>query len=469
MQSSDGDLNPPSAPAKERWSWAFYDFANTIFSMNITTLYFAAWLVFDLGASNTTLAIGTSITSALVMLSIPVFGAISDATQRRKPWIVWFTILSCAGTALIGVIGQTIVPPVGEFVKGGSPPGSYIIGGLPLVLIVGAFIIASYTYQAAMPFYNAMLPELVPARDRGRLSGVGTALGYVGSITGVILVAPFVNGVLPMIGGIPKGLQSTLESIPFSGAGGQVSTFVPTALLFLIFSLPLFFICRDRNVRKGEKANIRKAFGDVRQTLRDTRKYPGASRFILASFLYQDALGTIIGGMALFAIYAMGFSASSKQTLFIVLTVPAVLGSYLIGRLVDRIGPKRSLMFVISAWIVLLTAMVFVPNRPSFWIIGAMIGLIFGGVATSERPLLLTLIPDVEAGRFFSLMVLSSRAAAIVGPFIWAFAVDGLSPYYGKGVAYRAGVATVALAMIAALLILRKVPDLSPSARRKSS
>lgn len=463
-----GDLNPPTAPARERWSWALYDFANTIFSMNIGTLYFAAWMVTDLGASNTMLAVGTAITSALVMLSIPVMGAISDATQRRKPFIVWFTILACVGTALIGVVGQTVVPRVGEFVKGGAAAGSYVISGMPLFLILVAYILASYTYQAAMPFYNAMLPDLVPAKDRGRLSGIGAALGYVGSITGVLLVAPFVDGRLPLVGALPDGLQNTLERIPFAGGGGQVSTFVPTALLFLVFSLPLFFYCRDHNVLKGRKANIRQAFSDVRQTLRDTKKYPGAGRFILASFLYQDALGTIIGGMALFAIYGMGFSASSKQTLFIVLTVPAVLGSYLIGRLVDRIGPKRSLMFVISAWIVLLVAMIFVPNRTSFWIVGAMIGLIFGGVATAERPLLLTLIPDVEAGRFFSLMVLSSRAAAIVGPFIWAFAVDGLSPMYGKGIGYRAGVATVALAMAASLLILRKVPDLHPASARRA-
>jgi MFS-type transporter involved in bile tolerance (Atg22 family) len=88
-----------------------------------------------------------------------------------------------------------------------------------------------------------------------------------------------------------------------------------------------------------------------------------------------------------------------------------------------------------------------------------MIGLIYGGVSTAERPLLLSLVPDVEAGRYFGLMVLSARAAAVVGPFIWAFAVDGLSPHFGTGFAYRAAVASVAVAMVVALFILRKVPD----------
>jgi UMF1 family MFS transporter len=136
-----------------------------------------------------------------------------------------------------------------------------------------------------------------------------------------------------------------------------------------------------------------------------------------------------------------------------------VIGSYGIGRLVDRFGPKRTLSWVLMGWVVLLAAMIVVPTRSAFWIVGACIGLIYGGVSTAERPLLLSLVPDVEAGRFFSLMVLSSRAAAVVGPFVWAFAVDGLKPSMGAGFAYRAGVATVALAMILALLMLRRVPN----------
>jgi len=90
-----GDLNPPLAPWRERISWALYDFANTVFSMNIATLYFSAWLVGDLGHSNTLYATVNGIASALVVVSIPVFGAISDATQRRKPWVVGFTIIAC--------------------------------------------------------------------------------------------------------------------------------------------------------------------------------------------------------------------------------------------------------------------------------------------------------------------------------------------------------------------------------------
>lgn len=448
------------APARERLSWALYDFANTVFSMNIATLYFAAWLVGDLGHSNTLYATVNGIASALVVLSIPLFGAISDATQRRKPWVVGFTLIACASTVLIAVLGQTGLPLVGEGIVG-TPSSTFLSPSVALFGVLAAFTIANYTYQGAQPFYNAMLPELVPVNHRGRLSGMGAAFGYVGSIVGVLLTFPFFTGSLPILGALPDHVVTFLRSaVPFTAHGGRVSTFVPTAILFLLFSLPLALFCRDHNVARGKKhVAWRDAFRDVRLTLKEAKKYPGTMRFILTSFLYQDAMGTIIANMALYAIFAMGFRKGSEATLFVILTIPAVIGSYGIGRLVDRFGPKRTLSWVLAGWIALLIAMIVVPTRNAFWIVGACIGLIYGGVATAERPLLLSLVPDVEAGRFFSLMVLSSRAAAVVGPFIWAFAVDGLTSSMGVGFAYRAGVGTVAIGMSLALLMLRGVPD----------
>jgi UMF1 family MFS transporter len=448
------------APLRERVSWALYDFANTVFSMNIATLYFAAWLVADLGRSNTLFAIANGIASALVVVSIPVFGALSDTTQRRKPWVVGFTLLACAATVLMAAIGERGLPLVGEFVIAPAASGT-AMPSLALFGMLAAFVVANYAYQGAQPFYNAMMGELTPAAKRGRLSGMGAAFGYAGSITGVLLTFPFFSGSVPIIGPVSPSILAFLRSaIPFTAPGGRVSTFVPTALLFLLFSLPLILFCRDHNALRG-KVHLpwKQSFQKLRETLREAKQYPGVARFILTSFLYQDAMGTIIANMALYAIFAMGFTKGAEVTLFVVLTVPAVLGSYLIGKLTDRIGPKRTLMWVIAGWVLLLTALILAPSRAAFWIFGGLIGLIYGGVSTAERPLLLSLVPEAEAGRFFSLMVLSARAAAIVGPFIWAITVDNLVGPVGAGIAYRAGVVTVMLGMVGALWLLRRVPD----------
>ena len=449
------------APWRERASWALYDFANTIFSMNVGTLYFSVWLIDDLHASSTTFALGNGLSSLLVVASVPILGALSDARRRRKAWVVWFTIASCITCAVIGVLGQTTLPLVGAETLHGAPlpPGwSPGIGTFGWVLL--AFVVSNYTYQAAQPFYNAMMPELAPPEEQGRLSGIGTAVGYVGTIVGLILVFPFFSGAVPLLGALPAAVMSVLRTIvPWTSHGGRVSTFVPTALLFLLFSLPFFFFCRDHDPVTGHApVSWRKAFADLGQTLRDTRRYPGVLPFILSSFLYQDAIGTIVSFMALYAVKAMGFAKGAETTLFLVLTIPAIFGSYAAGRLVDRYGARATLQATIVSWIVLLFGMIAVPTQQAFWGVGLAIGLIFGGVPTAERPLLVSLVPKEEAGRFFSLMLLSSRAAAVAGPLIWATTVDHLEPTRGTGLAYRAAVITVAIMFALSLLLLRRVP-----------
>jgi UMF1 family MFS transporter len=449
------------APGRERWSWALYDFANTIFSMNVATLYFAVWMVADLHASNTAVAIGNGIASILVMLSVPLFGAISDATRRRKPWVVGFTLLAVCATIAIGAVGERMVPLVGEAILHPAAITNYHIGGTALIAIIVAFIVANYAYQSALPFYNAMMPELAPPHELGRLSGLGTAVGYIGSIAGVFMITPFFNGEFPVLGAIPEHVLDTLRSVfPFSGNGGRVSTFAPTAIMYLLFSVPLILWCKDHFPSKTRQTiPWKQAFKDVHGTLQEARQYPGALRFIIASFLYQDAMGTIISYMALYAVVAMGFKSGSETTLFVVLTIPAALGSWLWGKLSDQIGPKRTLMGILVAWMVLLVAMMLVKTQSAFWVVGGFIGFIYGGLSVAERPMLLSLIPDRAAGRFFGLMVLSARAAAILGPFVWAGAVDNLSPSFGTGFAYRAAVGTVAVAMVIAFFVLRGVPD----------
>ena len=87
---------------------------------------------------------------------------------------------------------------------------------------------------------------------------------------------------MPLLGAIPSGVMSFLRTVvPFTVHGGRVSTFVPTGILFLLFSLPLFLFCKDHNARRGI-AGIpwRTAFLEVAHTFRDARQYPGALRFL---------------------------------------------------------------------------------------------------------------------------------------------------------------------------------------------
>lgn len=417
-----------AAPLRERASWALYDFANTIFSMNIVTLYFAVWIVVERGASNTAYSVATSLSSAAVLVAAPWIGAVSDRSGRRKPWVVGLTLVCVAATlALMPLSGVKLSRPAA------------------LGLLLAAFVVANTAYQLALPPYNAMLSELVPPADRGKLSGLGTAVGYLGSIAGVLLVAPFVTG-----------------GLGFLPAGGRQAAFAPTAALFLLFSLPLFFSCRDHHPRprgSGPPVRLSGLGRELVAALRDTRRHPGLTRFVIASYFYQDGLGTAISFMALYAVAVLGLPAGGEIKLFVALTVPAVIGADLAGRACDRIGPRRTLSIVLVAWIAGLLIIALSPSLSGFWAGGLVVGLAFGGIWSAERPLLLSLAPPTEAGRFFGLLSLSARTAAIVGPLVWAAIVDGLSGSLGVRAAYRIAVASLAAFMLAALALLRGVPD----------
>ena len=296
------------APRAERWSWALYDFANTIFSMNIVTLYFAVWIVTERGASNTAYSVATSLSSLLVLGLAPVFGAFSDASRRRKPWVISLTLLSVAGTVALAPLANARLPQEKS-----------------IFLLLAAFAAANTAYQLAIPPYNAMLPELVPAGELGRMSGFGTALGYVGSIVGVLLVAPFVTGRL----GLP--------------AGGRQAAFVPTALFFLLFSLPFFVFCRDHLAWLPAQRRPGRIGSAVDRARRRASRHPAASwspALRPGDVVLPGRARNGVSFMALYAVTVLGLPPGAEIRRFVVLTIPAIAGSS--SPAAPRTGSARS-------------------------------------------------------------------------------------------------------------------------------
>jgi UMF1 family MFS transporter len=410
----------PSAAARPSalaaGSWALYDFANTIYSMNVTSLYFALWVTVDHGGEDILYSAASSLSMLLMAVASPLLGAVSDQVGRRLPFLAFFTTLCVVSTAAIGVAGN-------------------LWAGLVF------FVVANSAYQSGLIYYDALLPEVSTERTRGRVSGAGVALGYAGAIAGILAVGPFVE------------------------AGGRVASFVPTAALFAVFAVPCFLFVRER-ARDGAKDALamlfsgeawRRATNQTLSTLRHAQRYPGLARFLVARFFYTDAVNTVIAFMSVYAVRVGGFSDSELRLLLVVSTSFAVAGSFVYGFLADRFGPKRTLNIVLTQWAAALALAVVAPNKELFWLVGALAGISMGSTWVCDRVFLLRLSPPQYVGEFFGLYGLAGKFSSIVGPMVWGAIVLALSAY--EVTKYRVAVASLLVLLLAGFALLQGVSD----------
>ena len=208
---------------------------------------------------------------------------------------------------------------------------------LRIYLALILFVITNFFYEGGLVFYNSLLPQVSTPQNIGRVSGFGVALGYVGAIVGLLLVKPFVEGSL-------LGLN-----IPFVSQAGREKAFIPTAIFFLLFSLPIFFWVREKTETGMNRLRIgvKQAFRKVWEALTHTKKYPGVLRFLIADYFFEDAIATVIIFMAVYAQIVMGMGDQVKIWFFIMSTTSAVAGSFLAGLFTDWIGPKKTLFWVV--------------------------------------------------------------------------------------------------------------------------
>ncbi|MDP8924519.1 MAG: MFS transporter [Chloroflexota bacterium] len=393
-------------------AWVAYDLGNTIFSFNILSIYLPLWVVTDMGGRDSDYGLASSLSMGLMFLTAPLLGALSDQARRRVPYLAASTLVCVALTALLGQ------------------------GGLEFTLAL--FVIANYAYQAGLIFYDALLPAVSTAENRGRIGGIGVGVGYLGSFVGVgvgLLVLEVYQGTKPLV-------------------------FQLTALLFLLFALPCFFFVREparADAKRFGLASVRGALAELSQTVRLVRRYPGLPRFLVGRIFYADAANTLIAFMGIYVTTEVGLAEDQTQLLLLSGIAAGVLGGLSWGFVVDRIGPKQTLFAVLGLWIGVfgLAAAIGAFDLPGwlFWIAAPLSGLALGGTWAADRPLMIQLAPPRYLGQFYGLYAMVGRFGSIAGPLVWSAIVDGL------GLGRPAAVAWLGAMVVVSMLILAPVPN----------
>ncbi|KPJ67367.1 MAG: hypothetical protein AMJ43_03645 [Coxiella sp. DG_40] len=406
-------LSPVQSRKLVIFSWAMYDFANTIFSMNVITLYFALWVVVDMHGEDIYYSFALSGSMLLSALTAPIFGTVSDRIGRKMPFLIAFTALSCVFTALISF-------------------STNIVMGLI------AFSVANFGYQLGNVFYNALLTNVSQYKKVGQVSGIGVGLGYFGTIAGLILVGPF--------------------ALHY----GRQAAFIPTAILFFLFSLPCFIFVKDekrllQSKIIGKQGNaIVAAFAKIKETFVNVKKYSEILRFLIAAFIFLNAVDAVFIFMSVYAKKVVGFSDSEILVLYIFSSIFAILGAFLVGIVTDKLGAKKTLTGVLCLWCITAFLVIVSWSKHNFYVIGPLIGISLGGTWTSARTLLVNLTPPHMIGEFFGFYGLIGKTAAIVGSLIWGICVLVFG-FLGM-LKYRIAVAALLLFLTVGLIILQKVP-----------
>jgi len=420
--------NRDAGESGSKWalfSWAMYDWANSSFFAVIQTFVFATYFVSSVAADDVTGSNqwGNAIGLAGVVIALlgPVLGAIADQTGRRKPWIFWFSMLCIVATGLLWFVG-----PSEEFIM------------IALVLV----FLGTVGSEAAIIFYNAMLPSLTDRKRMGRWSGWAWGLGYAGGLV-CLVVALFL---FIQVDTPPFGLDTdTAEHVR--------ATFVMVAVWYLLFSIPLFLFTPDteRNEKKLGTA-VREGWQQLKTSIRNVRQYRPIVRFLIARMIYIDALATVF---AFGGIYAAGtFDMTERDVLIfgIGLNLTAGLGAFGFAWLDDLMGSKKTIVISLVGLIVTTVTLLLVTTSFWFWAFGLTFGIFVGPAQAASRTYMARVAPTNLRNQMFGLFTLSGKVTAFAGPFL-----VGWITYWAAS--QRIGMSVIVLFFIAGLLIMLGVPE----------
>jgi UMF1 family MFS transporter len=407
----------PSGKARVPAAWAMYDFANTIFSFAVVSGAIGLWLTdsgqFGERDGNFLLSLAIVVSVGLNAIVSPILGALSDRGGQRLPFLLVFTVLCVGTTAFIADVGAT--------------------GGLIL------FIVANFAYQASLIYYDATLRTVSKSKTRGTLSGIGVAIGYMGTIV--------------------VGLAIFFLDVPVE------DRFRLSAVMFAFFAIPIFlFVKETATGEKLTRSEVTGSFGQLFRTIEHARGVPGLGRFLLGRFFYSDAVNTVIVVMSVVTVHAMGMTATVANLVLLGLTVVAVAASFGWGRLVDRWGPKRTLMAVLWSWAVGLVlggisiGIGGAVGIALFLIAGGILGSGLGGVQVADRVFMLRLSPPARLGEFFGLYGLVGKGSQVIGQMLYGLILLWTFDALGNG-AYQVAVLSLLVTMIIGAWLIRPVSD----------
>ncbi|MBL4890538.1 MAG: MFS transporter [Rhizobiaceae bacterium] len=462
----------PYSGKKGIWGWMLFDWAAQPFHTLIITFVFAPYFASavvtnqsaeaflnlvglgfmfdptsaDAGAGGQIiwgLAIGVG--GVIIAFSAPIFGAIADATGPRKPWIGVFSIVGVCGCWSLW----------------------YAVPGLEdLGFIILAIIVALIGFEFSAVFNNAMMPDLVPRSELGKLSGSAWGLGYVGGLLTLVIILGFfasnpdtgktILGVAPLFGFDTAMREGDRFAGPLS------------AVWFAVFLLPMFLFTPDIRKNIAVKGAVKKGMSELFATLRSLPQSKSYFNFLLSCMFYRDALNGLYTFGGIYAARVLEWSIVDIGIFGIIANITGAFGAGIGGRVDQKWGPRPVVLWMII--VLTLACLIIVSTSRTqvlfiqivadgqssmlpdvvFYICGAVIGAAGGALQASSRTLLVDQVPREKITEAFGLYALSGKATAFIAPFsvAWVTALSGSN---------RIGITPIIILFIVGIFLLIRV------------
>jgi len=371
-------------------SWTFFDFANTAYSVIVVTVIYNRYFTNHVAGGQRWLwGLAVSISMICAAALSPPLGAIADFSRGRKRFLLYFTLASVICTGLL------------FFVQEGM-----IVLGLLL------FVVANIGFEGGLVFYDAFLPRITSKKTYGRVSGYGFAMGYLGALAVLLIV----DLILP---------ASTNPDYLFYVR----LSFVVAAGFFMVFSLPMFLAVPEP---EGTEAPIRSFVKDGINQSRKTfqalfvrKEHPSIAKFLIAFFIYNDGILTVIVFAGIFAETVLNMNDRDIIVFFATVQTSAILGSIFFGIVTDKIGPKRTITITLILWLLVCIAAFFIRSVTMFYFVAFTAGIAMAASQSASRSFMALLTPREHEAEFFGFYDgLCGKASAVIGPLVYGIVSD---------------------------------------------
>ncbi|MFE7517095.1 MFS transporter [Streptomyces sp. NPDC057540] len=426
----------PAERRREQRGWYFYDFACSVYSTSVLTVFLGPYLtsvaraaadaegfVHPLGIpvrAGSLFAYAVSASIVVAVLAMPLVGAAADRSGRKKPLL--------AAAAYVGAAATT-----GMFFLDGD---RYLLGAFLL-------IVANASLSVSMVLYNAYLPQIAEPDERDTVSSRGWAFGYTSGALVLVLNLILYSGHDSF--GLTEG-EAVRVCLATAGVWWGAFTVVPLRRL------------RDRRIRpegagrSGEGA-VGSGWRQLRATLKDMRRHPLTLSFLLAYLIYNDGVQTVISQASIYGSEELGLDQTTLITAVLLVQVLAVAGALGMGRLARTHGAKRTILGSLAVWTLILAAGYFLPagSPVFFYFLAAAIGLVLGGSQALSRSLFSHLVPRGKEAEYFSAYEMSDRGLSWLGPLVFGLA-------YQLTGSYRDAIISLVIFFAVGFVLLARVP-----------